>query len=726
MIASSAATAHVLPHPDARIRVEERSGGRRLVTVEPVVPSLFVPIRSAETAYPVDLIEAVLAVKGPAYLCDEILRDESPTYVQAFLERDLLAYLPPEWFRGKRVLDFGCGSGASTICLARLFPDASLVGLELDARLLDLARRRVHYHGFPNVELRRSPSATELPPDLGCFDAVVLSAVYEHLLPSERQRLLPLLWHVVKPGGYLFLNQTPHRYFPLESHTTGLPGINYLPDRLAHAAARRWSPRIRRDETWENLLRAGIRGATEQEILAILSRGDAVSPQLLEPSREGIRDRIDLWYRALNPHRYRRTKQAIRVILKLIRMMTGLTLVPTLSLMIWKPERVEASPAGALPSPARVCFLSPLGYGLYNESSGYRFGGAEVQFYLLANELARDPGYQVTVLVTVRGRPGIERCGPVTVVKRQGKGRLAGGGLLSAASAFRDMLRQLRDISADLYLHAGAGAEVGAYALICRLLRRRFVYVVASSADLSEEDGAPRGPWWGLFSLGVRLAHAVVCRTDEQLRRLKLQYGREGVLIRTGHPVPPAPAFALNGKSTILWVGRTHPLKQPELFLDLAERLPKEQFVMVVMDDGTQKEWWRSVQTRAAALPNVSVHEDVPWRAIGRFFEEAKLFVNTSRYEGFPNTFVQAALHATPILSWAVDPDGVLTRHRIGYCAGRSFERLAEEAERLCASDPQRAAMGRRAREYARQYHDLERSVRELKALVRTLKPCGS
>jgi glycosyltransferase involved in cell wall biosynthesis len=110
----------------------------------------------------------------------------------------------------------------------------------------------------------------------------------------------------------------------------------------------------------------------------------------------------------------------------------------------------------------------------------------------------------------------------------------------------------------------------------------------------------------------------------------------------------------------------------------------------------------------------------VAWQDIGRFFEDAKLFVNTSTYEGFPNTFVQAAMQATPILSWAVDPDGVLTRHRIGYCADGSFERLVEETRRLCASESRRADMGRRAWDYARQYHDLQRSVRELKALVQS------
>jgi len=53
----------------------------------------------------------------------------------------------------------------------------------------------------------------------------------------------------------------------------------------------------------------------------------------------------------------------------------------------------------------KVCFISPLGYGLYNRHSGYPFGGAEVQFYLLAHALASDPEFQVTVLTTVRENP---------------------------------------------------------------------------------------------------------------------------------------------------------------------------------------------------------------------------------------------------------------------------------------------------------------------------------
>ncbi len=391
--------------------------------------------------------------------------------------------------------------------------------------------------------------------------------------------------------------------------------------------------------------------------------------------------------------------------------------------------------AGSLP--VRIGFISPLGYGLYNQASRYPFGGAEVQFYLLSRELAQDPAYEVTVLTTVSDAPGTERHDRLTLIKRRAGHRVSSepaAGWFQAparwagyAAAFKEMYVRLASIDADLYLHAGAGVEVGAYASICRILRKPFVYVVVSSADL-EPYGRVEGPLKWLYPMGVRLADAIVCQTEEHRAALKARYGRTSVLIRPGHDMPdPAQAERSAGSRTaVLWVGRSHPLKQPEMFLDLAERQPDERFVMVLMRDAAHEDLCRSIRARAGELPNVTIHEDVAWENVGRFFEEAKLFVNTSTYEGFPNTFVQAAMQAVPILSWVVDPDGVLTRHRIGYCAGGSFDRLLEESQRVCASKAHRVDMGRRARDYAKQYHDLQQSVRELKALARSLRSGGT
>ncbi len=376
----------------------------------------------------------------------------------------------------------------------------------------------------------------------------------------------------------------------------------------------------------------------------------------------------------------------------------------------------------------RVCFISPLGYGLYQPDSNLPFGGAEVQFFLLSKALAEEPSFEVSVLTTVQTDSGTERHDRIALFRRHGKDQLVASFaalcrhpirvVRGYLSAFSEMLRLFRKINADVYLHSGAGTEVGAYALICRLLRRRFVFVVSSIADVCQVYGRVEGVLKWLYPLGVWLADEVVCRTRDQQEALRSRYHRTGALIRTGHPLRHDSTIE---RAIVLWVGRIHPLKQPSMFLDLAERLPAERCVMVGMRDRTHGELWHQVRERAIRLPNVQWYENVPLSSVDSHFAEAKLFVSTSEYEGFPNTFVQAAAHGVPIVSWRVDPDRVLSEHRIGICAGGSFERLLSSARMLCADDHQRREMGSRAKTYARECHDLNKRAAEFKCLLRRL-----
>ena len=80
-----------LTHPDAKIRIEDLADGRRRVTVVPQKHT-YIPRASCETSYPLNLIQLILDIKGPEYLCDEIARTEDPEYVRRDLETYLLAY----------------------------------------------------------------------------------------------------------------------------------------------------------------------------------------------------------------------------------------------------------------------------------------------------------------------------------------------------------------------------------------------------------------------------------------------------------------------------------------------------------------------------------------------------------------------------------------------------------------------------------------------------------
>jgi 2-polyprenyl-3-methyl-5-hydroxy-6-metoxy-1,4-benzoquinol methylase len=283
-----------LDQGDACVDVEDLPNGKRRIAVRARTPELFIPTSQWETSYPLAVIEHIWRIKGAAYLCDEIRRDEDPSYVQLDLRYSLLSFLPETAFVGKRLLDFGCGGGASTMILARMFPDMRIVGLELKEDLLSVARLRAQCYGLSTVTFRRSPDGSHIPADIGEFDFILLSAVLEHLLPQERTAILPQLWSVLKPGGVLFIDQTPHRYSPIERHTTGMPLLNYVPDRLAFVAARRFSKRIAPTDTWIDLLRNGIRGSTTREIMTILRGAGSSSPILLKSKRLGIKSSTDL------------------------------------------------------------------------------------------------------------------------------------------------------------------------------------------------------------------------------------------------------------------------------------------------------------------------------------------------------------------------------------------------------------------------------------------------
>lgn len=333
----------LLKHKDANVIIEKLSNDRNLIRVTTNKEELFISVDEWETSYSIELIQLILDVKGPAYLCAEIMRDEDPAYLQTKLSSDLQAYFAPPDFINRRMLDFGCGGGASTIKLARMFPETEIVGVELRSDLLSVARKRMEFYRFSKVILLQSPSEIELPPSLGHFDFVIMSAVYEHLLPHERKALMPKIWEVIKDGGYLFINQTPNMMFPVEDHTTGLPLLNYLPKPLAIKAAHKFSNRIEPTDSWETLLRKGIRGATEREILNNLRRDARYQPTLIEPSKQGFQDRIDLWYSALNPNKKRLLKRIMRYVMKATWYGAGFTFMPRLTLVIKKSLKDESA-----------------------------------------------------------------------------------------------------------------------------------------------------------------------------------------------------------------------------------------------------------------------------------------------------------------------------------------------------------------------------------------------
>lgn len=110
------------------LRADRLPDGRHRITVA-TAPGFAGAVTTWTTAYPLALVREIHEVKGP-YVCDEIMREEDPRYVEHSLRREVFGYLDPSAFEGKRILDFGCGSGASALVLRRLVRSCEIVGVE--------------------------------------------------------------------------------------------------------------------------------------------------------------------------------------------------------------------------------------------------------------------------------------------------------------------------------------------------------------------------------------------------------------------------------------------------------------------------------------------------------------------------------------------------------------------------------------------------------------------
>lgn len=163
----------------------------------------------------------------------DALSEFYPAYLTRYaILRDTFAPLA-HLFRGKHVLDYGCGRGLSSIVLVELGA-SHVTGVELFPQLVTEGRALMAKTGYSDrVELQHVEDTTNLPFFGGRFSAVVCNAVFEHV-PQPRKAWIAETWRMVQRGGVLIVNETPNKYLPVDYHTLHLPLTNWLPSRLAH------------------------------------------------------------------------------------------------------------------------------------------------------------------------------------------------------------------------------------------------------------------------------------------------------------------------------------------------------------------------------------------------------------------------------------------------------------------------------------------------------------
>jgi SAM-dependent methyltransferase len=222
-----------------------------------------------ETKLSQDTLVKIASRKG-RHFRDEIERSENPNYLQRKIEILLREF--GIVLSHKRMLDFGCGAGASTLIFLRCGA-TNVTGVEVDDALLDIARLRLNdffQNSYQFAKIQYIDGKYSMSFSNGEFDIVWAQAIMEHVLPNQRKLVLRELWRVLRKGGLLVIFGTPNRLWFKEYHTSDLFFVNYLPLDIAFYLARHCSRRVPVNQSKQELLSNGFRGCTYWEIARAL------------------------------------------------------------------------------------------------------------------------------------------------------------------------------------------------------------------------------------------------------------------------------------------------------------------------------------------------------------------------------------------------------------------------------------------------------------------------
>ncbi len=299
----------------------------------------------------------------------------------------------------------------------------------------------------------------------------------------------------------------------------------------------------------------------------------------------------------------------------------------------------------------------------------------------------------------------------------------------------------LAELNPDVLYQRGWGILQESGVVLDFALRRKLPYVFALSSDLTVQKFLPttytfirhRHPRWRSWLLlpyalwsdvqlhkTLRKAPYLFTQHKGQQELLRRRYGRESLVVPTLHPELHRPARK-EPTPLVVWIHNYRPHAQLGLALKIAASYERSGIQFFFVTGSTRPEQLRELHRWKRLPSNVRLFGALSPEEAQELLERAWVLLHTAFYEGFPNTFVQAWLRETPVVSLWVDPGGVLRREGIGICADGNTARLQQALESFLDNPEHRATVGLRAREYAEKQHGLRHNCPRLQQLFNGL-----
>ena len=367
----------------------------------------------------------------------------------------------------------------------------------------------------------------------------------------------------------------------------------------------------------------------------------------------------------------------------------------------------------------KICFIAlaslPI---LFSDENVKYIGGSELKSVLIGKELAKR-GFN-TSFITYKEDMGKKDINGISIIETFPAH--------SNYSMFKRELiiwRSIKNAQADFYFQSSGLS--GSIPFYCILHRKKYIKWLASNSDLMLNRIYDKYSFFKkiIAYFGIKLASSIIVQNNIQKEMVEKIFKKKCILIKNPTIIPSDARENLGSKRTILWVGTIRNVKQPEIFLKIAKEFPKFKFIMIGGEyihknlKEREKEIFEKIKKESLSISNLEFLGFVPHDKIKRYYEDALMLINTSRMEGFPNTFLEAWVNCTPVVSLNIDPDNVISTEKLGFHS-KTYDQMITDINTLLHDSHLRDEMGLNAKKYVEKYHDVKRITDQFESLIQS------
>jgi glycosyltransferase involved in cell wall biosynthesis len=272
------------------------------------------------------------------------------------------------------------------------------------------------------------------------------------------------------------------------------------------------------------------------------------------------------------------------------------------------------------------------------------------------------------------------------------------------------LLRKLKEISPDVIYQNIGTSYAGIASFFARKEGCKMVLHIASDNSIVPYEGnlgvKSLGPYIEKksFDYAVYNTTKLIAQTNIQKQLIREHYSRSVDAVIYNFQPYPKEKIDKRMPIKVVWVANFKYLKQPEIFIRLAKDISKKtsdtEFLMVGRPCADIR-WQKSLEKDIGQIPSLRYLGEKNNDEINEILAKSHIFVNTSRYEGFSNTFIQAWMRGVPVVSLNSNPDNLLNGLKIGFSSEGSYIKLCNDVLLLIKCERLRKKIGENAKEFS-------------------------